>query len=1065
MESVTLRIGSSKNSILSRLDSRDVALWVSSSAVQSADTQHLAAAIRLPWTLVIAEGLNGTLDSAVTAPEPPDDSKVVRRGYPIIVDVNPTEMLLPLRSLPIYKLDEGERGASQSLATQLKRLNILDALKRAAPRELVVLVGTSSDVPSDVKALWSEGYRPLITVVGTAAELYTKLDEWRQSRASGGPVGLAEQDTTEFCQQLTSLYDDSRSGERQIVRIRNVRGEFRKLDVTGIDDPQHPVLARYELLQDGALQPLLPQDLTQDEVQTFFRDPSDSWRPYAANLPWPHGGASWSELRKILRQLDHQGSESNTVAYIRAESGAGGTTLSRSLAWQAAAEGYPTLFARQAPFTPTSLEVTGLMTRLIERSRSGRGAEDSGRLYETPWLIVFDRNHWEGRNAELRTFMRGLEQSGRSACILLANGPYLDLDFLSIPRTREIARLTHEVPVAEAQSFGDHINRFLAPHGPIRTTEEWQGFFHASTVHAESGISTFWIALSFWLQRQIDMTETVQSWLYKQFRTKIRDPQLQQALIDIAAMSTERRPLPDSMLPPTIDWPVSQKLEDIRPEIASLGLVRLRLEGDRYWALAHDILGRFLLRAIYDDPEARAKFGFKDATNSEHLRFLVLKRLSTNSAMALTTNRAIAEDFAVSIFKIDPDHGHATFAPFWSEALATLDAMPQILWRTSRTLRHHSAISRRRIAKDKDLFQVDANGRIALLQRAIEDIQYAITSIPRSNNDESDLNLYNSLARAYQDLHAEAADNGASIETLERLRSLAYDATRRAFHLNPDSPFVVETYARNLLAEAKTNSLVIGQNAIEVLNLVFSEMERSRSEQRRFELSRLAEAAIALLVSDGSSNIASDDSEVGIIVSALRALTKDVQSLEGLALSEFPTANRHAAAEYLSNPNVRGNLQAVRMLYALKCIDAPQNFDEQLGLLEALQSGGYPVSPQYRLELAILLQQRGRFEDGNRIFQQLRPLWRTGEYFVQVPERLRWLLGANSNERLLVSARVEHGTEARGFAAVSEMRNLSVPFRAVEFGQRELPPRTPIKGYISFGHNGPFLRPTTAVRS
>jgi hypothetical protein len=1061
MESMTVRQEGIPESLLSRLESRDIALWVSGHLAETVDSATLAAIIRLPWQAVLLEGGNAALDTAITAQEDPSDFKVLRRGYPIIIEGNPADIVLPPRSLPVYKRDAGGVRLG-TLAAQLSRLSILNELVRANPRELLVLSSSESAVPADLRALWEEGFRPLTTVVGSHSTLFAEVDEWRHARAAGGSVATVETDVSSFARDLSSRYDEVHAGERVFLRVRNARGGTRSIDVTRADDAQHPVLGRYELIQDNDLRTLSPEDLTAEVVEGFFRDPSASWQPYAAGLPWQRDEVAWPELRRILRRLDRTGAEANTVAFIRAEAGAGGTTQSRMLSWKAASEGYPTLLARRAPFKPIALEIVGFMTRMIEAAKQAPHEVDEGRHYEAPWLIVFDRDHWEGRASDLRNFLRELEQSGRAACVLVVTGPYASMEFLSSPRFREIEQLTHEVPRAGAVEFGKHLNRYLAPHGPVRRPEEWQGFFQASAVHAESGISSFWVALSFWLQRQIDLSETVQSWLFRQFQSSVSDPQVRSTLVDIAAMSTERRPLPETMLPATVDWPVTQKLEDLRTTIGAMGLVRLRLEGDRYWALAHDVLGRYLLNAIYYDRSVKEEFDFGEASNAEHLRFLALRRLSANPALGTAANREIAEDFAVNIFKIDPEHGHGTFAPYWREALSALDAMPKLLWQTSRALRHHSAISRRRIANDKLLFSLPENERLALLQRAVEDIRFALDMIPRTEGAESDLNLYNSLARAYQDLHDEATATGAASDELDRLRALAQDATRRAFQLNPDSPFVVETYARSLLGEAKTNPEKAAENAIEALNLVYLEMERDRSTQRRFELSRLAEGAIETLLAAGGTQQNSANPEIAIIVAAVDALTRDVHDLGGVGLSDFPVENRLAAAEILSNSDVQLNLQAVRMLYALKCLNTPRAFADQLSLLEALSSGGYPVSPQQRLELAVLMHQRGRYEDAERLFKQLRPLWRTGEFYVQVPERLRWLLDVNTSDRLQVTARVAAGGEARGFANIQDMRNLSVRFRAEEFGQRHLSPGTQIRGYVSFGHNGPFLRPLTA---
>ena len=367
---------------------------------------------------------------AVTAPESAEDPKVRRRGYPAIID-NPNEVTLPPRNLPIYRLEGAEKSSiSPSLTAQLRRLLILDTLKRAGPRELFLLGGPAEGIPGDLLTLWAEGFRPLITLVSSASAAFEQLDTWRRTRASGGSAAVLPIGADQFCRELVELFDRQHSGERLTIKVRNFRGELRTLDVTGRDDPQHPVLAKYELVQNRDVRPLSPEDLTAGDVETFFQDPGASWRPYAAGLPWPRDDAAWPELRQLLRRLDRVGPEANSIAFIRSEPGAGGTTLSRTLAWRAASEGYPTLVACRVPFAPAVLEVESFITRVKEVDSDRDPGANNGSRYEAPWLIVFDRDHWEGRDGELGQFLRSLEQSGRPACILVVTGPLAGLDFL-----------------------------------------------------------------------------------------------------------------------------------------------------------------------------------------------------------------------------------------------------------------------------------------------------------------------------------------------------------------------------------------------------------------------------------------------------------------------------------------------------------------------------------------------------------------------------------------------------------------------------------------------------------
>jgi len=637
-------------------------------------------------------------------------------------------------------------------------------------------------------------------------------------------------------------------------------------------------------------------------------------------------------------------------------------------------------------------------------------------------------------------------------------------DFYDAHRFTHIADLTHEVLSSEVLSLGVHLNRYLRHHGPIRTPAEWQAFYDKTVVRTDRGVAAFWIALSFWLQYQFDLTETIQSWVYRQYSTRISDLQVQRTILDIAALSTERLPMPDAMLPATKDWPISQKIEDLRRDVPGLSLTRLSRDGERYWALVHDVIGRFLITALYYDYPSRERLGYADAQNPEHLRFLLLRDLSSQPALGYSRNRTLGEEYAMSIFKIDPDHGHATFSLFWREVLDALDSMPRNLRTTSRAFLHHTAISRRRISKQKDLFPLEASERVTLLRRAISDIRYALDNIPAEAGGEADLNLYNSLAHAYQDLADEQELLGEASSEVSQLRLLARDAAQQAYRSDPDNSFVVETYARNLLSQARSDLGSAAAKCIEVLNIVYAAMERDTSGQRRFALGKLADSALGMLLDvGGTERGVVGDNEISLLTSAIRVLASGVSRREGMELSDFPAENRERASAILASPPLLGNPQAVRLRYSLLTIDEPYNFREQLELLQSLQDGSVAFTPQMRLELALLLQQCDRHVESQRLFRELRRLWKETDYIVHVPDRLRWLRGSGGGTERQVTARVVGDSDYRRMAKVRELQETEVLFRPEEFGQQTLRPGTQIKGLISFGHNGPFLRPTTAL--
>ncbi|MBX9458200.1 MAG: hypothetical protein KL863_20405 [Rhizobium sp.] len=1049
--------------ILSLLDQRDIALWIEKPFADSVSTDALADLIRLPWSVVLSDAGDEHLIENLEMSEPIDSALVRRRGFVQIVDGDPRDVVLPPRSMPLLLLNGRASSTSRGMAAAARRINMLQELTRRSVKQLVILCGPSPTVPDDFDALWSDGFRTSLTVVSDDPDAQTNWSGWLQT-AGAQAIGLHRDHPEQFCRRLYSEFVSAR-GERQFLRIRSIDGKMQRLDVSGLDDPEHPLLGAFQLLADSELAPLMPEDLSVSDIETFFKDAAGSWRPYAAGMPWQRDETSLSAVHRALRRLDRgpraDASEAHNF-FITAESGAGATTFIRRIAFDTASHGYPTLIAGRPPFSPNATDVVHFLTRILERSREEDINPSSERLYEAPCVIIFDQSHWEGREDEAITFVRELDRGGRRAVIIVVTGPYVNLTLEGSVHFRHLTHLTHEVSAEQALALGRHLNKYLSIHGSTRSEGDWRGFYQASAVQAGQGIASFWIALSFWVQRQFDMGETVQSWIYRRFREAVRDAEVGLAIIRIAAFSTERQPLPDDLLPQSVDWPVTEKLSDLQKDIAPLGLIRVRGEQERYWAMIHDLLGRYLLTALFYDDSAKEQYGFSSAQNPEHLRFLALRELSSDRALERKSLREIAESFAVNIFKIDPGHGRATFAPFWREVLSALDEMPRSLWTTSRPFLHHTAVSRRRIAADREQFHMDNEERADLLNRAVRDLEFALT-VHATDDAESDMNLLNSLAHAYHDLANVETERGAERSIVERLLTNARERTRQAYALNPDSTFVIETYARDLIAEAKVDPSLAAYNAIEVLNIAYATMWRENAERRRHALGRLADEALEILLTNLGPESAKNEteSEASAIAKALHALKKGIDNNLRLGLDEYPPENRIRAAELLAKPILLGNPQAIRLRYSLTCIDQPYSFPLQLELLQSLTGGTSAFSPQMRLEYAVLLHQCDRHFEADRQFRDLRKLWRREDHYVEVPDRIRWLFGKDGTSRRQVHATVTASGEGRYFAKVREFGNLALVFRPQEFPQGSVRPGAIIRGQVSFGHNGPFLRPLT----
>jgi hypothetical protein len=1062
------------DSLLNALETRDVVLWLRD-VPPTADKSLLARFLGLPWKAIISETSDKSL-LAVAGTETSADPMVRKRGFFQIIDSDPSRFTLPERSLPLYLLNgRGAGTPGKGFEDRLRQMTMLEALRRAAPRDVLVLSHALSPLPDALVELWQSDFRTYLTFVSPDVGTRESIENWVATSPGNTIASFLQSAIDAVMRDVLERYQSSYPLERKIIRVRDSKGGLQKIDVTDFDDPQRPIFDLYETVEERWLSPLIPSELSELEFVDFFKNSADSWRPFAAGVPWLRDSKPEQALNEQFKRIDTEGADANRITYIMSESGAGGTTLARTLAWHSARNGYPVMLARQLPFLPDPLPVANFLTRVqqhihsevLDRIGLDSDAPDAGsrKRYETPWLIVFDTIHWQYREGELLRFKSEMAKAGRPVCLLVVVGSSLPIDFINGIGLTKIAELNHAIEVEDAQRLGIHLNQFLSHYGKQKSIVQWDHFYREHTVRYLEGTAAFWVALSFWIQGQYDLSESIQEWIYKCFKEANLSPPLKDAILRVAALSSERLPLPEAFLPASgTGWPTSQLLMDAKQKLASIGLVRVASDGDKYWALIHDILARLLINAFSFDFTHRDELGLGDVKDPEHLRFVLLRRTAHESMIGERAYRAIGEDFATSIFKIDPDHGHANFLAYWREVLEALDSMPRSLSDSSRLFRHHRAISRRRVAKlDSRLpFAPTTQERIQLLNRAIDDLKFALDFIEMSTGAESNLNLLNSLANAYLDLAEIEATLGIDAARQKELRGLANEATRRAYAESPSNSFTIETYVKNLLQIARTDPEFAVSHIVEALGILFAAINSGEGDYRKSQLSAHADRALEILLQqDASRSATAIHSAVDVLVKAWRTLATGVHQ-DGFSLSDIPSPNRLEALEILAHPSGRTNLQVIQLTYHLVCLEFPTDFARQLDLIQQLVISNVRVPAQLKLEYAVLLYQCDRSREGDKAFKELRHLWREGEYFVSVPERLHWLRAADRKGIRVVQAVVGSGGAFRITAQVPELSSTATPFRPEEMGMRNPAPGTRFMCCVSFGHNGPFLRPTTA---
>ena len=513
-------------SVLSRLDTRDVGLWI-----KTLPTDQLGALrkfIALPWRFVVLENAPSDFLRELDASASSDTALIRKRGFLQLIDSDPSRIELPQRCLPVYLINGRATESTTGFDAMLRKLNMLEAVRRSGSREIIVLNGDFDTIPAEIKELWTAGFRSELTVVSTSAQLQESLVEWAKSISGGLYATLVNQAEIETIVDVVDRYHTTYPDDRTIIRVRDARGGLQKVDITEIDDPERPILEPYRIIQERDLASVSPEELTLEEFVGFFRDPSASWKAYAAGLPWIRDLSGREGVLQLLRKLDTVGPDENRIAYITAESGSGGTTLARTIAWDCARLGYPVLIANQIPFIPDSLRLVNFLN-LAKTTAEGMShaepgaeikhpeAESSVKRYEAPWLVVFDVLHWQYREGDLERFRSDLQKSGRPVCILVVSGPAVPISYHVSSSFRRVAELNHVIDDEEAKALGTHLNRFLRPHGKQREQWQWDSFYKDHTVRMIEGAAAFWITLSFWIQGQYDLSESVQEWMYRLF--------------------------------------------------------------------------------------------------------------------------------------------------------------------------------------------------------------------------------------------------------------------------------------------------------------------------------------------------------------------------------------------------------------------------------------------------------------------------------------------------------------------------------------------------------------------
>ena len=133
--------------------------------------------------------------------------------------------------------------------------------------------------------MWDEeGLRSELVILSEQEDSGGHVEKWLQSTNHPQSVDLVIADLDRLSSDIVSATTQLIPDEALTIRTLGPQDQRQLIDVTDCEVVEHPLLDRYELVQETHLRSLLPEELSEEDLNSFFDRSRLAWAPYAAGF-------------------------------------------------------------------------------------------------------------------------------------------------------------------------------------------------------------------------------------------------------------------------------------------------------------------------------------------------------------------------------------------------------------------------------------------------------------------------------------------------------------------------------------------------------------------------------------------------------------------------------------------------------------------------------------------------------------------------------------------------------------------------------------------------------------